>query len=129
MKTPECHLQYLSKDKSDYTDQYVFQLLANKISSLFPEHSQVYTDGSVKGSNAGVGVCIPYVSLNISETPPSNTSILSTELFAIQKAMEVLVNLRPAIQLMEKYNYKAADSDLKSIRDSLQILKDVDTSV
>jgi len=78
---PECHLQLLSKDKYYYSDQYVYQLFADKISSHFPEHILVFMDGSVKGSRAGAGMCFPCVSLNLSATLPSNTLILSAELF------------------------------------------------
>ncbi|XP_065583652.1 uncharacterized protein LOC136042613 [Artemia franciscana] len=135
MVAPECHLQLVSKDKSHYSDQYVCQLFANKISSHFPEHILAFTDGSVKGSRAGAGVCIPHVSLNISATFPSHISILSAELFAIHKALEtmailnlssknvlILTDSNSAIQLIRKINYEAADSDLKLIRDDLQRL-------
>jgi ribonuclease HI len=45
------------------------------------------------------------------------------------KKVLILTYFKSAIKLIKKINYEAADSDLKSIKDSLLSLKYVDTSV
>ena len=115
---------------------------ANKNSSLFPEYTQVYTDGSVKGSNIWAGVCIPYVSLNISETIPSHASNFVSRTICHSKKTGIYGQPQTCFKISvnylwfevchpnnQKINYEAAESDLKSLGGSLLSLMKANTSI
>ena len=95
----------------------------------------VYTDGTVKDSKAGAAACIPDLKLNIFASLPINSSVLSTELFAVRLALDALSELGTSsrnvlflsdslssIHLLNQINYQADDYDLKNYHFSFIII-------
>ena len=94
MSPPSVSLELIPFQKTTFQPIQIQALFQEKMTTLYPDSPQIYTDGSVKGSKCGTAFVTPSCSLNIKNRLPDNTSILTAELSAIKEALKV-ININP----------------------------------
>ena len=136
MSPSGCQVELISINKNLIPNYEIQTILAQQISKANTNHGKIYTDGSVQSERAGVGACIPSLNLNIYSLLPLVSSILSTELSAIQLTLDALINYniesknilclsesKSGLLLLQKINRIANDKDLYILEDSFLILR------
>jgi hypothetical protein len=79
MSSPSVSLESIPLQKTNYLPIQIQTLFHEKMTSLYPDSLQTYTDDLVKGSKYRSASVIPSYSLNIKTKLPDNTSILTAE--------------------------------------------------